>query len=148
MTTKRSAALAHWATSVQRSVACLQQLGVYVTTKHAGQTVRGALNLAIVKAVQTEMSARICEGQYDHLPVGEDRVAKDQWPVRAAEIGLALEAAGWEKSVLPEDVVVYRRDSDSISMDMDGEWIFRTSDETRAGDNLRDLAKLLSDEEN
>lgn len=146
-----------WRASVLRSTIVLKaMLGQEPVAKSARCSVEEIVrqtNLAILAAASAEMMPQVNDGLF----VGENPgVTKsrdpDAWPLRSAELDAALTAAGYEKSfaqVEGEDVVVFRRGADEVVWDREGEWVMRDGheDETRAGDELRDLQRLLREED-
>ena len=140
-----------WAASVARSVLVIKHmLGQEAIAK--GAVTRASLEDIVWETKQAVMKAASAEltPQYKRFEGLDDGVSvpREGFTYRTAEVAKRLEEAGFVRSHsegATEDVVLFEKGAEVVAIDTDGEYVYRTADETRAGDDLRDLVKMIEE---
>lgn len=142
-----------WAASVARSVLVIKSMlgeDPVAVTKSANarasvaEIVR-ATKAAVMDAASAELMPQL--GRFEGLDEGVT-VKREGFTWRTAEVARRLEKAGFVKTLsegATEDVVLFERGAEVVAIDTDGEFIYRTVDETLSGDDLRDLVKAIEE---
>ena len=141
-----------WAASIARSTLVLKHmLGQETIAK--GAVTRASLEDIVWETKQAVMKAASAEltPQYKRFEGLDDGVSVPRagFTYRTAEVAKRLEEAGFVRSHSEgssEDVVLFEKGAEVVAMDVDGEWMWKDRDETRAGDSLKELAALLKQE--